>query len=565
MDETEKERLRKQKWDYYDSVCEQLEEHGITDLNTRTKIALERTESEWYLFTLHCEEHERERRKRDREREQWREIERECLQLMDEEEAAQRVETPSADHDEKEESATDRDQQPEDEKRSDGGTELGTDATGGDGDEPESETTESLELLAEIDGMLSGVTDVIRTAAANAIPRFKTGIPTLDKALGGGLYEGLHVLMAPPSEGKTAHSLFMCLKALSEDANKWGIDDQVLYWGLDTSESDVRARLASCVSMLKGKELGIEPFAYKDVPSDELIRLNQLMNDVERYRKNTANHERELRECKEAIKEIMGGTVGDYLKAISKVEEMVHGRFDNAGFKFMRPTDSTRNDLDKIFSGWNRQWYLDRDMGEKLTDYLELKPLVNGYGEEDWEKTFDIFYNETLPFSELVGQGLIGRTPAGDEVELLLSYLNTEEVRLCVVDYLKPLKIAPKNGKGDEQQRKDRIIELLSDAAMEKKIPIVLICDMSKTGVQSDRPDMMNASGSSTLQYKAETITEMRAKKKGQGENTVELHIEKNKRGKPCTVKLKYAPAYNCFGEVKEAKQEDAGTAREGR
>lgn len=561
MDETERERSRREKSAFYDDVLERLTAMGITDLKTRADIA----EREWYMFTLNCEYYERERFIRHWEREQQREIERECLRLMDEEEAARQVETPSARHDEKQGSATDHDQQPEGEKRDDGGTKLETGATEGAGDEPESETTKSLELLAEIDGMLSGVADVTRTAAANAIPRLKTGIKTLDEALGGGLYEGLHALMAPPSEGKTSHSLFMCLKALSEDANKWGIDDLVLYWGLDTSESDVRARLASCVSMLKRKELGIEPFAYKDVPSDELIRLNQLMNDVKRYRKNPANHERELRECKEAIKEIMGGTVGDYLKATNKVEEMVHGRFDNAGFKFMRPTDSTRNDLDKIFSGWNRQWYLDRDMGEKLTDYLELEPLVNEYGEEDWEKTFDIFYDETLSFSKLVGKGLIGRIPAGDEVELLLSYLHTEDVRLCVVDYLKLLKIAPKNGKGDEQQRKDRIIELLSDTAMEKKIPIVLICDMSKTGAQSDRPDMMNASGSSTLQYKAETITEMRTKKKGQGENTVELHIEKNKRGKPCTIKLKYMPAFNCFAEVKEAEQEDAGTAREGR
>lgn len=561
MDETERERSRREKFAFYDDVLKRLTAMGITDLKTQVDIA----EQEWYLFTLNCEDYEQERLKRYMERERQREIERECSQLMDEEEAARQVETPSTDRDEKQESATDHYQQPEGEKRDDGGAKLETGATEGAGDEPESETTESLELLAEIDGMLSGVADVTRTAAANAIPRLKTGIKTLDEALGGGLYEGLHVLMAPPSEGKTSHSLFMCLKALSEDANKWGIDDLILYWGLDTSESDVRARLASCVSMLKRKELGIEPFAYKDVPSDELIRLNQLMNDVERYRKNPANHERELRECKEAIKEIMGGTVGDYLKATNKVEEMVHGRFDNAGFKFMRPTDSTRNDLDKIFSGWNRQWYLDRDMGEKLTDYLELEPLVNEHGEEDWEKTFDIFYDETLSFSKLVGKGLIGRIPAGDEVELLLSYLHTENVRLCVVDYLKPLKIAPKNGKGDEQQRKDRIIELLSDTAMEKKIPIVLICDMSKTGAQSDRPNMMNASGSSTLQYKAETITEMRTKKKGQGENTVELHIEKNKRGKPCTVKLKYAPAYNCFAEVKEAEQEDAGTAREGR
>lgn len=561
MDETERERSRREKFAFVDDVFERLTAMGITDLKTRVDIA----EHEWYLFTLNCEYYEQERLKRYLERERQREIERECLWLMDEEEAARQVETPSTDHDEKQESATDHDQHPEGEKQGDGGAELETDTTEGDGNEPDNETAESLELLAEIDGMLSGVADVTRTAAANAIPRLKTGIKTLDEALGGGLYEGLHVLMAPPSEGKTSHSLFMCLKALSEDANKWGIDDLVLYWGLDTSESDVRARLASCVSMLKRKELGIEPFAYKDVPSDELIRLNQLMNDVERYRKNPANHERELRECKEAIKEIMGGTVGDYLKATNKVEEMVHGRFDNAGFKFMRPTDSTRNGLDKIFSGWNRQWYLDRDMGEKLTDYLELEPLVNEYGEEDWEKTFDIFYDETLSFSKLVGKGLIGRIPAGDEVELLLSYLHTENVRLCVVDYLKLLKIAPKNGKGDEQQRKDRIIELLSDTAMEKKIPIVLICDMSKTGAQSDRPDMMNASGSSTLQYKAETITEMRTKKKGQGENTVELHVEKNKRGKPCTVKLKYAPAYNCFAEVKEAEQEGAGTAREGR
>lgn len=561
MNESERERSRREKSAFYDDVLGRLTAMGITDLKTRADIA----EQEWYLFTLNCEYYERERLKRHREREQQREIEREYLWLMNEEEAARQVETPSTDHDEKQESATDHDQQPEGEKQSDGGAKLETGATEGDGDEPDSETAESLDLLREIDGMFSGMADTIRAATANVTPRFKTGIKTLDEALGGGLYEGVHILMAPPSTGKTAIALFICLMILIEYGSEWHVDDQVLYWGLDVSESDVWARLTSCVSLLKGKELGIEPFAFSAVPSDELMRLNQLRGDVERYRKNPADHERELRECLEAVKEIMGGTVGDYLKATNEVEKIMHGSFDNAGFKFMRPNDRTRNDLDKIFSGFNRQWYFDRGLIEKLEDYLELKPLEDGRGDEDWEKTNDLLLDDITPFSKLVDEGLIGRIPAGDEVELLLSYLNTEQVRLCVVDYLQLLEITPENGKGDKQQRDKRILKLLSDVAAEKKIPIVLISDMSKAGALSNNPDMMNASGSSTLQYKAETITEMRTKKKGQGENTVELHIEKNKRGKPCTVKLKYAPAYNCFGEVKEAKQEDAGTAREGR
>ena len=252
MDETERERSRREKSAFYDDVLERLTAMGITDLKTRADIA----EREWYMFTLNCEYYERERFKRHREREQQREIERECSQLMDEEETARQVETPNTDHDEKRESATDHDQQPEGEKQGDGGAKLETGATEGDGDEPDSETAESLDLLREIDGMLSDSTRIIRTAAKNAIPRLKTGIPSLDEKLGGGLTAGVHILMAPPSTGKTAQSLFICKKAISDKANDWG-DEQVLYWGLDTSEPDVRARLASCVSLLKGKEPGL--------------------------------------------------------------------------------------------------------------------------------------------------------------------------------------------------------------------------------------------------------------------------------------------------------------------
>lgn len=250
MDETERERSRREKYAFYDDMGERLTAMGITDLKTRVDIA----EQEWYLFTLNCEDYEQERLKRSGEREQQREIERECLRLIDEEEAARQVETPNADHDEKQESATEHDQQPEDEKQSDGGTEQETGATEGDEDEPESETTESLELLREIDEMLSDATGIIRTAAKNAIPRFKTGIASLDEKLGGGLAAGVHIIMAPPSTGKTAQSLFICQKAISDKANDWG-DEQVLYWGLDTSEPDVRARLASCVSLLKERSL----------------------------------------------------------------------------------------------------------------------------------------------------------------------------------------------------------------------------------------------------------------------------------------------------------------------
>ena len=532
---------------------------GITDLKTRADIA----EREWYLFTLNCEYYEQERFIRHRERKQQREIERECSQLMDEEEAARQVETLNADHDEKQESATDHDRHPEGEKRGDGGAELETDATEGDGDEPDSETTESLDLLREIDGMLSDATGIIRTAAKNAIPRFKTGIASLDEKLGGGLSAGLHVLMAPPGEGKTANSLFMCLKARGEPSNKWSVDDQVIYWGLDTSESDVWARLASCVSVLKGKELGIEPFAYNDVPNDELIRLNELREDVKRYRKNPASHKRELMECLKAIKEIMDGTVGDYLTARKEAENTMC--IDELGFRFFRPTDRTRDEISDILGGDFRPAICENHY-QMLENLLDLRPYVDEYGDGDIDEAREMLKGY-CSYEELEKNHLIGNRPQGDEVELLLSYLYAwgGYVRLCVVDYLNNLKIAPKNGKGDEQQRTDRIIELLSDAAMELKIPIVLISDMSKTGVQSNRPDMMNASGSSTLQYKAETITEMRTEKNGQVVNTVALHIEKNRGGKPCTVRLNYMPAYNCFAEVKEAKQEDAGTAREGR
>lgn len=558
MDETERERSRREKSAYFDDVLGRLTAMGITDLKTRADIA----EHEWYLFTLNCEYYEQERLKRYMERERQREIERECSQLMDEEEAARQVETPNTDHDEKRESATDHDQQPEGEKQGDGGAKLETGATEGDGDEPDSETAESRDLLREIDGMLSDSTRIIRTAAKNAIPRLKTGIPSLDEKLGGGLAAGVHILMAPPSTGKTAQSLFICQKAISDKANDWEYE-QVLYWGLDTSEPDVRARLASCVSMLKGKELGIEPFAYKDVPSNELIRLNQLMNDVERYRKNPANHERELRECKEAIKEIMGGTVGDYLKATNEVERTM---FDGVPwFRFMKPTDRTRNEISEIL-GEDCRPNACENHSQMLENLLQLKPYVyedDGYKDMDTAREM---LKDYYSYEELEKNHLIGNHPQGDEVELLLTYLYAVgNVRLCVVDFLQRLKIAPKNGGGDEYQKTVQILDLLSNAAMELKIPIIVISSMSVEAIRSNKPNMMNVNGSARLSYDVETITEMRAEQGEKSVKSVTLHIVKNKSYKPCALKLKYLPAYSCFAEVKEAKQEDAGTAREGR
>ena len=547
MDETERKRLLKEKFAFHDDVYERLTAIGITDLKTQVDIA----EQEWYLFTLNCEEYEQERFKRSMEREKQREIERECSRLMDEAEAARQVETPSADHD----------QQPESEKQGDGGAELETDATEGDGNTPDSETAESLDLLHEIDGMFSGMADTVRTAADNAIPRFKTGIPSLDEAQGGGLAVGVHILMAPPSTGKTAEALFICRKALSEDANKWG-DEQILYWGLDTSEPDVRARLASCVSLLKRKELGIKPFAYQDVPNNELIRLNELRENVERYRKNPANHECELRECLEAIKEILSGTVGDYLKASNEVERTM---FESSPcFRFMKPSDRTRNEISEIL-GEDCRPNACENHSQMLENLLELRPYVyedDGYKDMDTAREM---LNDYYSYEELEENHLIGNHPRGDEVELLLSYLySMGNVRLCVVDFLQRLKIAPKNGSGDEYQKTVQILDLLSNAAMELKIPIIVFSCMSVEAIRSNKPNMMNVNGSTRLSYDVESITEMRAEQ-GESVKTVTLHIVKNKSGKPCAVKLKYLPAFNCFTEVKEAEQEDAGTAREGR
>lgn len=75
MNESERERSRREKSAFYDDVLGRLTAMGITDLKTRADIA----EQEWYLFTLNCEYYERERLKRHREREQQREIEREYL------------------------------------------------------------------------------------------------------------------------------------------------------------------------------------------------------------------------------------------------------------------------------------------------------------------------------------------------------------------------------------------------------------------------------------------------------------------------------------------------------
>lgn len=60
MDETERERSRREKFAFDDDVFERLTAMGITDLKTRMDIA----EHEWYLFTLNCEYYEQERWKR---------------------------------------------------------------------------------------------------------------------------------------------------------------------------------------------------------------------------------------------------------------------------------------------------------------------------------------------------------------------------------------------------------------------------------------------------------------------------------------------------------------------
>ena len=57
MDETERERSRREKYAFYDDMGERLTAMGITDLKTRVDIA----EQEWYLFTLNCEDYEQER------------------------------------------------------------------------------------------------------------------------------------------------------------------------------------------------------------------------------------------------------------------------------------------------------------------------------------------------------------------------------------------------------------------------------------------------------------------------------------------------------------------------
>lgn len=233
-------------------------------------------------------------------------------------------------------------------------------------------------------------------------------------------------------------------------------------------------------------------------------------------------------------------------------------------FRFMKPTDRTRNEISEIL-GEDCRPNACENHSQMLENLLDLRPYVDEYGYKDMDEAREMLKGY-YSYEELEKNHLIGNHPQGDEVELLLTYLYAlGNVRLCVVDFLQRLKIAPKNGSGDEQQKTVQILDLLSNAAMELKIPIIVISSMSKEAVRTNKPDMMNVNGSTRLSYDVETITEMRAEQGEKSVKSVTLHIVKNKSYKPCTLELKYLPAYNCFAEVKEAKQEDAGKVREGR
>lgn len=94
------------------------------------------------------------------------------------------------------------------------------------------EHRESKSAKSHVQGFINGIADSINT------PYISTGFPSLDKQLDGGLYEGLYIIGAISSLGKTTFSL-----QIADYIAKSGQD--VLFFSLEMARSEVMAKSIS--------------------------------------------------------------------------------------------------------------------------------------------------------------------------------------------------------------------------------------------------------------------------------------------------------------------------------
>lgn len=421
---------------------------------------------------------------------------------------------------------------------------------------------------------LDGLKRAIATRVGAPVPRVRTGIAVLDNALGGGLCPGLHLITARPSEGKTALALFACLASAQTDRPRF--DERIVYWGLDMDEVEVNARLASCVSMLHSNELCIEPFEYKCALT-ELGNLaeklpDELVHNIDAYREGlkdgrvSAETSASIVRTVEGLKKLVDESpaIGGYLKAAKKADELLTGNSDISALEFWKPKDSRRGEVKALLDSDMRYRYATGHIAE-LGNLIGIKPITyrdhEGKGkivERNMDEAYGLLHPDSYYNLEEDEERIVGRKPSGDEVELLLIYLYSwaDNIRFCVVDYLQRLSVAPGNANGDAAQRTDAVIEMLSSAAQELQIPIIVISDMSKEAARSKTPSMFNASGNSKTAYLPQTVTEITtAKTDNDGIVDMKLNIVKNRQGQKGAVRLRYLPAYNCFIEPDEDEQ----------
>lgn len=120
----------------------------------------------------------------------------------------------------------------------------------------------------------------------------RTHMPGVDAMLSGGLQPGVWNIMAEPGAGKSAFGLQM---AFFNAFEKNTVDEKntVVYVSLEMPAHQCWARIASSLSKTDtGRDMGLEPFMWSDVPRlgrETARRLRNADGDLERWRVTEAD------------------------------------------------------------------------------------------------------------------------------------------------------------------------------------------------------------------------------------------------------------------------------------
>ena len=142
-------------------------------------------------------------------------------------------------------------------------------------------------------GTIAEFDNVIKTSVNT--PAIKTGFPRLDNALDGGLYEGLHVIGAISSLGKTT----FCLNIAEQIANK-GTD--VFIIALEMSKYQLMSRSISRLTFQTYK-------AYPDKIKVEWCKTSRGISDGNRYKTYNEQEKALIKKAKEYYAEKIGKNI----------------------------------------------------------------------------------------------------------------------------------------------------------------------------------------------------------------------------------------------------------------